>query len=246
MYIHKDHMPLSCDFQADRHLELILSAGMDGMLGQSWEDENGAIVATGFFTYLLGKPAPDPETERLLRQACPHCAVPRSSEWRVFLQRFPHKTYIRHKMLPPGQFDAATLVHMAHTLPEGFDICTITPAMLEDGLITDGELNIPLAFGSREQYFRTGFGFAVFHGEKVVSIASSYLAYQGEVEVDISTETEYRRLGLASAACARFLLECMARNVTPSWDSQNPESVRLARKLGFTADHAYEAYVLTP
>ena len=244
MYIYRNRQPLTGRFNADESLELLMTAGIDGALGESWADDNGAIVATGFFTYLFGKPTPGEELDSILRQACPCCVVPKSPGWLEYLKKYRYRSYTRYKMSPPARADIIKLTSFIRSLPEGFSVHPIDSNMLESGVVTEQELNISHVFGSRESYLRNGFGFAVLDGSRAVSVVSSYIVYNGEAEVDIATAMEYRRHGLASAVCARFMLECISRNITPSWDAQNMESVKLAEKLGFVFDHEYHAYVL--
>ena len=80
-----------------------------------------------------------------------------------------------------------------------------------------------------------------FDGE-VVSGASSYSSYTGGIEVEVDTKEEYRRNGLATACAAKLIIECLKRNLYPSWDAQNKWSVALAEKLGYHYSHAYTAY----
>lgn len=75
-----------------------------------------------------------------------------------------------------------------------------------------------------------------------VSGASSYSVYNGGIEIQIDTRTDYRRQGLAAAAAAGLILECLDRDLYPSWDAANLWSVALAEKLGYQFDHEYDAY----
>ena len=245
MYTHRDHAPLARAYPAEGRPDPLRQAGIDGVLGQSWEDENGAIAATGFFTFLLGAPAPGDETARILQSLAFGCFIPESEAWLALLDSMPHTSYTRFKMAPPAQFDKDRLKALIRALPAPFSIRPIDAPMLDAGIVTEEELNIPHCFGSRDNYLRTGFGFAAMDGGRTVSVVSTYIVHGGEAEVDISTDEAYRRRGLAAAVCARFVLECLSRGLTPSWDAQNTGSVRLAEKLGFTLDRAYETYVLT-
>ena len=78
-------------------------------------------------------------------------------------------------------------------------------------------------------------------GEPVVG-ASSYSGYRGGIEIEIDTKEEYRRQGLAYICGAKLIMECLDRDLYPSWDAQNTWSVALAEKLGYHFDHAYTAY----
>ena len=97
-------------------------------------------------------------------------------------------------------------------------------------------------FGSKEEYFRLGRGFAVMKAGKVVSGASSYSRYREGIEIEIDTVEEERRKGLAGAAGAALILSCLEAGRYPSWDAQNMASVHLAEKLGYEYSHAYDVY----
>jgi hypothetical protein len=50
---------------------------------------------------------------------------------------------------------------------------------------------------------------------------------------------------VATALCARLLQESLARGLRPHWDACCPESVKLAKKLGYTFVETYESYFHT-
>lgn len=75
--------------------------------------------------------------------------------------------------------------------------------------------------------------------------ASSYSVYKGGIEIEIDTSPEYRRRGLATACGARLIIECIDRDLYPSWDAQNVWSVALAEKLGYHFDYEYTAYEIS-
>lgn len=82
--------------------------------------------------------------------------------------------------------------------------------------------------------------------DQPVSGASSYATYREGIEIEIDTREEYRRMGLAYACGAGLILECLERNIYPSWDAHNLESVALAEKLGYHYDHPYPAFLIHP
>lgn len=97
-------------------------------------------------------------------------------------------------------------------------------------------------YADYEAYLKYGLGVVILKDGAPVSGASSYSGYRGGIEIEIDTKEEYRRKGLAYICGARLILECLERNLYPSWDAQNPGSVKLAEKLGYHFDHAYIAY----
>lgn len=94
-------------------------------------------------------------------------------------------------------------------------------------------------------YERLGLGVVVMKDGVPVAGASSYSSYQNGIEIEIVTREEYRRQGLAYACGAKLILECLKRDLYPSWDAHNPWSVKLAEKLGYHYDHEYTAYEIT-
>ena len=66
-----------------------------------------------------------------------------------------------------------------------------------------------------------------------------------EREVSIYVKEAYRQKGVATALGSKLLLECLNRNERPNWDAANPESCKLAKKLGYTFVETYDAYYHT-
>lgn len=97
-------------------------------------------------------------------------------------------------------------------------------------------------FKDYKDYELRGLGAAVLKNGKIVSGASSYTVYNEGIEIEIDTRKDERRKGLALVCGAKLILECLKRNLYPSWDAQNKESVCLAEKLGYHFDKSYTAY----
>lgn len=109
-------------------------------------------------------------------------------------------------------------------------------------LENDWSRDLVAQYRDYEQYRRLGLGVAILQGREIVAGASSYSSYEGGIEIEIDTREDHRRRGLAYICGARLILECCDRNLYPSWDAQNLQSVALAEKLGYHLDHAYTAY----
>ena len=67
----------------------------------------------------------------------------------------------------------------------------------------------------------------------------------GFKEIQIDTKEEYRRKGLALICGAKLIIECLNKELYPSWDAQNMESVKLSEKLGYHFDKEYTAYEIS-
>lgn len=92
------------------------------------------------------------------------------------------------------------------------------------------------------EYQEKGLGVAVLKDHLPVSGASSYSSYRGGIEIQVDTKKEYRGCGLASAASAKLILECLRRGWYPSWDAHNIKSVGLAEKLGYHYAGEYSVF----
>lgn len=95
-------------------------------------------------------------------------------------------------------------------------------------------------------YEKLGLGVVIMKENEMVAGASSYSSYREGIEIEIDTREDYRRRGLATICGAKLILECLKRNLYPSWDAQNKWSVALAEKLGYHFDHEYEAFEVYP
>jgi L-amino acid N-acyltransferase YncA len=81
--------------------------------------------------------------------------------------------------------------------------------------------------------------------DRPVGIAYSSLVYSQGIEVSIYVAETHRRQGIATSLAASLLLACLQRRLHPNWDAANPESVKLAEKLGYHHTGSYEAYFHT-
>jgi L-amino acid N-acyltransferase YncA len=88
-------------------------------------------------------------------------------------------------------------------------------------------------------------GFAALDGETMMGVAYSGLVCSRGIEVSIFVEEKYRERGVATALGSRLLVECLRQGMRPNWDAANPESCKLAQKLGFAFVEKYDAYYVT-
>ncbi len=65
-----------------------------------------------------------------------------------------------------------------------------------------------------------------------------YAAHE-RIDLAIITKPAYRRQGMATAVAARFVLECLEKNLEPHWDGANEASNNLAVELGYIEVSTY-------
>jgi len=101
-------------------------------------------------------------------------------------------------------------------------------------------------FDSAEDFAARGIGYALTIDGQMVGAAYSSLVCSIGIEVSIFVKPGHRRQGIATALACALLEYCLTHNMVPNWDAANPESVRLAEKLGYAQTDTYDAYFLKP
>lgn len=141
----------------------------------------------------------------------------------------------------PNVFDRKKLMHAASSLPDRLESDLIDEQIFHLCKANRWSADLVSQFKDYEEYRRLGLGVVIHKGPEIYCGASSYSRYHGGIEVEIDTREDHRRQGLAYACGARLILECLKRNLYPSWDAQNPWSAALAHKLGYHYSHTYPA-----
>ncbi len=142
----------------------------------------------------------------------------------------------------PGIFDREKLQKIVDSLDSEYEVRLIDEDIFGQTREQDWARDFTSQYRDYEEYHRRGLGVAITLQGELVAGASSYTVYRGGIEIEIGTREDYRRKGLASVCGAKLILECMDRNLYPSWDAQNKWSVSLAEKLGYHFERAYPAF----
>ena len=100
-------------------------------------------------------------------------------------------------------------------------------------------------FESPEDFAERGIGYCLRDSDTMVGVAYSSLVCSKGIEISIFVLPQHRRKGLATALAGNLLRWCLKHDMDPHWDAANPESCRLAEKLGYVQTGEYEAYILT-
>ncbi|MBM7614199.1 GNAT family N-acetyltransferase [Alkaliphilus hydrothermalis] len=99
---------------------------------------------------------------------------------------------------------------------------------------------------SKEEFLKKGFGYIVLDREKIISQSISASVEDGEVEIDILTEQDYRGKGLAKIIASRLIEKCLGEGLIPKWDCivNNTPSRKLAEQLGFEVKKEYNLSII--
>jgi len=142
----------------------------------------------------------------------------------------------------PNVFDKEKLQEAVSTLPAGYSLRMIDEEVYDLCKANEWSRDLVSQYKDYPMYQKLGIGVVVFENETIVAGASSYTRYQDGIEIEIDTREDYRRKGLAYVCGAKLILECLERNLYPSWDAHNLWSVALSEKLGYHFDHEYTAF----
>ena len=111
----------------------------------------------------------------------------------------------------------------------------------EKGPLTEDHI---LTFDSVPDFLRKGFGYVIMEGEKIVSIASTFVVCDEGIEIQINTRKGYEGRGLGTAVGAALIVHALENDLTPNWDAATKTSAHLAKKFGYTEQGEYPIYVI--
>ena len=202
-----------------------------------------AMAYVGCFAFVAGEP------DRELVMGKPDgfvIMVPQNTAWgRLIEDCYPDAQKItRYAIKKNTKFDKARLLKIVEGLPAGYELRKIDSEIYDMCLGDPVTADFVSSFETKEKYLELGRGMVILKDARIVSGASSYTSYRGGIEIEVDTVEEERCKGLASAACAALILDCLKDGLYPSWDAHNMNSVRLSEKLGYELSHEYAAYEL--
>ncbi len=230
--------------------ETLIWSCLQGIMGKIYADDlnkpTAAMAVIGDFTFFAGKPSIE-----LVSYKPVWCTqnfmimVPQNEHWKSIITQFygeKAKIVSRYAIKKESHiFDKKKLEKAITSLPEQYTLSMIDERLYQMCKTETWSADLVSQFSGYEKYHELGIGAVICKNSLIVSGASSYSRYREGIEIEIDTREEYRRKGLAYICGAKLILECLKRNLYPSWDAHNKCSVALAEKLGYHYSHAYTA-----
>ncbi|WP_099469550.1 GNAT family N-acetyltransferase [Konateibacter massiliensis] len=231
--------------------ETLIWSCLQGVMGSLYvnntENPVSAMAVLGDFCFLAG--VPDENLGKFKPEEFDRnfmIMVPQNEAWaRIIENAYGHKAkQVTRYAIKKEQdvFDIAKLQEIVESLPPEYKISNIDKELFEQCRVINWCKDWVLQYSDYEMFKNLGLGVVILKDGEPVSGVSAYSAYREGIEIEIDTKAEYRRLGLAKICGAQLILECLKRDLYPSWDAQNKGSVALAEKLGYHYDHDYQAY----
>lgn len=230
--------------------ETMIWSCLQGIMGKIYADDplgpTAAMAVIGDFTFFAGKPntelvsyKPDWCTQNFM------IMVPQNEGWQDTITQFygaKAKVISRYATKKePEMFDKEMLERATVSLPEEYTLSMIDEQLYQRCREKAWSADLVSQFPDYDHYRKLGIGVVILKNGSIVSGASSYTRYREGIEIEIDTREEYRRKGLAYVCGAKLILECLQRNLYPSWDAHNRGSLALAEKLGYQYSHEYTA-----
>ncbi|PEP82322.1 GNAT family N-acetyltransferase [Bacillus toyonensis] len=229
---------------------VILLSYLQGHMGRAWvndlENPTVAQVTVGIFTIYTGDPNVK-ETEELLRNIPEKMLViVNSEEWKKRLETFYERKidkFLRYKFKRNSEFfNRSKLQSFISTLPKGYELRRIDEHIANNSTLHKLSEDFTSQFQSVEDYLNRGIGYSILYNGEVICGASSYSIYDKGIEIEVATDLNHRRKGLATVVSAALILDCLEKGKYPNWDAANTTSAKLAEKLGYVFDKAYDTY----
>jgi GNAT superfamily N-acetyltransferase len=226
--------------------ETFIWSCLQGCMGYAIVDDKeepaAAQLVVGDICFFAGTP-----DQRLASQAAAPIMVPRNEDWGKTIETVfgnDVEKALRYAFKKePDAFDIPKLAQYSESLGDDYSLRLFDEELYHSAMREAWSKDLCSQFSDYQDYSKRGIGVAVIHRGELVSGASSYIIYDGGIEIEIDTKPEYQRKGLALACGARLILECLRRGLYPSWDAHDLRSVSLAEKLGYRMSHPYTAYI---
>lgn len=226
----------------------VLISYAEGRVGQGWcddeKDMKSGIINAGDFYFVAGETTLAPQAAELAKGNTEAVFMPSSAEWvKALLETDGSlETTVRYRTRSPEGFDISELESFADMSGfMGFEISDINKDIYEQALSEVWSRSFVCNFLDYNNFVKYGFGRFIMHEGRLVCGASCYSSYSKGAEVEIATHPDYRKKGLATAAGAAFILECVRRGLKPHWDAANRTSLKIAEKFGFELKEEYTA-----
>lgn len=231
--------------------ETCVKSCLQGTMGKVFAPDEDtpdcAVCVLGDYAFYAGKPSCE------LVMYKPSCKedsdhiimVADSPEWdALFVKCYEENCMkkIRYAIKKETDFNSDKLLEIKNALARRYTIKFIDEELYDYCKNNSWCYDFVGNYDSYELFERYGLGAVIMDGDVLVAGASSYSHYNEGIEVEVITREDYRKQGLASIAAATLILECINRNLYPSWDAANLMSVGLSKKLGYEFDREYTSY----
>lgn len=227
---------LSDLFVHHKRQRVIIDAVIDNGYGNAYADSKNspavALLKFGYFSLLAGDQA-RAVAAGFVQETAGTMFIPECDSWHNLIKAFYGDRFHTQRRigLDFNRLDIDYLEELSKRVPKGYEILRIDENLVADDMSAHSPLDL----------LEKGIGYCSVSKGKVVCEAFSYTQTDEAIEIEVSTDPDHRRRGLATATCATLIAYCLKRGIEPHWNAANLESVGLAEKLGYVQSDDYEA-----
>ncbi|MEA4921426.1 MAG: GNAT family N-acetyltransferase [Clostridiaceae bacterium] len=231
--------------------ETLIWSCLQDCMGEAYADDQdhpqSSKITLGDFCFLAGKVNYELLLSKPFNKNSPFLImIPKTEEWEKAIELVFREKAIRRMRYATKKdkdaFNKSALQDIISHLPGEYELRVIDGELYEKSILLPWAKDLCGSYFSCQDYLENGLGAAVLKNGELVSGASSYAYYEGGIEIEIDTRKDERGKGLASVCGAKLILECLKRDLYPSWDAQNKISLALAEKLGYRFEKEYPSY----
>ena len=211
------------------------------------ESPQSAVGCMGAWCFCVGKP-----NKKLITQKQKKWfgLFPKDKKWEKLIKEcYPDaEMYTRYAIKHDAVFDKERLQSFVEALPEGYELKLIDSKVYDlIKKVDDDDVEELIDwFDTKKQFLEQALGYAVIKDGEVVGGASTAYRFPKGIDIEIDIAKKHRRKGLATAAGAKLILDCLERGWRPTWDAANMKSVHLSGKLGYTFNYKYHCFEISP
>lgn len=242
---------LFMDYQWNYLAEAILE---DRVVSRAWVDDLanpqvGVLELSQISLCLAGGEATHLAARSWVQSLSPWTAVvPAAEGWEALLQQAWGEVL---QLLPRWAFtsealDPVRLAALRAQIPKNYRLARMDAGLTRQLMLEESEFSNDhlLNYASQQDFLGRGFGFCILEGERIVSVATTFVTCARGIEIQINTRKSHRGQGLGTAVAAAILLYSLEHGLDPSWDAASEVSASLALKLGYTPQGTYSMYYL--
>lgn len=228
----------------------LLQAYWQGNIGYAYTDNalqpNSAVVNVGCFFFCAGCPNQDMLSYIPTIYGNNYFIVIADDQtWQSLIERtYPscYEKFTRYSFYSEPLFERQKLQAIVSQLSEGYRLKAIDENDYQQITSLEWSKDLCNNFNAYSEFRKYGLGYVILKDNIIVSGASSYLAYNNCIEIEVDTIAQHRRKGLGLICSAKLILTCLERQISPKWDAHNHASLKMATKLGFILNKSYQAY----
>ncbi len=244
-----NRLQLARAFQNVPRMDISIECVIEGQMGKSYVDDiqNPSVykIQTGPFFYFAGDVSSEAGQEMLKTIQPWTLFMPSASGWLEASQSMYGEQLIGFDRYSFSS-EHLSIEYLEKLLFKSafsrdvkqMDLALATQVWGQDHFVDLSDFESPSDFVER------GIGYYVEKNGAILGAAFSSLVYSRAIEVSIFIAENYRRQGMATTLAAHLLKRCLENNMDPHWDAANPESCKLAEKLGYNPRGEYQAYYL--